>query len=45
MAIFFKIDGTNIFPGLNYEESGATFNQSVYLSNSKRAKGGVIGKL
>lgn len=29
MAIFSKIDGTNICPGLNYEELGATFNQAL----------------
>lgn len=29
MAIFSEIDGTNICPGLNYEELGATFNQAL----------------
>lgn len=43
MAIFSKIDGTNICPGLNYEELGATFNQALFFS--KYAEGGEVGRL
>lgn len=37
----FKIDGTNICPGLNYEELGATFNQALVFSTY--AEGGEAG--
>lgn len=44
MAIFSKIDGTNICPGLNYEELGATFNQALVFF-SKYAEDGAAGRL
>lgn len=44
MAIFPKIDGTNICPGLNCEELGAIINQALVFF-SKYAVGWDVGSL
>lgn len=38
MAIFFKIDGTNICPGLNSGELGATFEQALVFLNMHKVE-------
>lgn len=53
MAIFSEIDGTNICPGLNCEELGATFNQALVfffffffsLYTLTYREGGELGRL